>query len=62
MKARDMAPAALILNSANPIMAQGAALAEIALVDRFDIDITEAIETGETVTVDPATGLLTVDG
>ncbi len=62
MKSRDMAPAALILNSANPIMAQGAALAEIALVDRFDIDITEAIETGETVTVDPATGLLTVDG
>ncbi len=62
MKSRYMAPAALILNSANPIMAQGAALAEIALVDRFDIDITEAIETGETVTVDPATGLLTVDG
>jgi uncharacterized protein len=61
MKSRDMAPAALILNSANPIMAQGAALAGIALVDRFDIDITEAIETGETVTVDPATGLLTVD-
>lgn len=62
MKSRDMAPAALILNSANPIMAQGAALAGIALVDRFDIDITEAIESGETVTVDPATGLLSVDG
>ena len=61
MKSRDMAPAALILNSANPIMAQGAALAGIALVDRFDVDITQAIKSGETVTVDPTTGLLTVD-
>jgi hypothetical protein len=60
MKSRDMAPAALILNSANPIMAQGAALAGIALVDRFDVDITAAIENGETVAVDPASGLLTV--
>jgi predicted aconitase with swiveling domain len=62
MKSRDMAPAALILNSANPIMAQGAALAGIALVDRFDVDITAEIKSRETVTVDPATGLLTVDG
>ena len=62
MKARGMAPLALVLNSANPIMAQGAALAGVALVDRFDVDVTNAIESGETVTVDPAAGHVTVDG
>ncbi len=60
MKARDMAPAALLLNAANPIMAQGAALAELAFVDRFETDITVAIRTGDKVSVDPAAGTVTV--
>lgn len=55
-------PKALILNFANPIMAQGAAFAELPLIDRFDIDITTAIKSGEIVTVDPAKGTLTVGG
>ena len=54
------APKALILNSANPIMAQGAAFAALALIDRFEIDVTAAIRTGETVICDPAAGTLTV--
>jgi hypothetical protein len=54
------APKALILNFANPIMAQGAAFADLPLVDRFDLDITAAIRTGEAVTVVPAEGLLRV--
>lgn len=54
------APKALILNFANPIMAQGAAFADLVLIDRFDIDITAAIRSGETVRCDPAAGTLTV--
>ena len=60
MKARGMAPMALLFNSCNPIMAQGAAFADIALVDRFEVDITQAVETGDEVTVDPATGFVQV--
>jgi predicted aconitase with swiveling domain len=53
-------PKALILNFANPIMAQGAAFADLPLIDRFELDITTAIKSGETVAVDPAAGTLTV--
>ncbi len=60
MKSRDMAPAALVLNSANPIMAQGAALAALPFVDRFESDITDVIKTGDRVTVDPQAGTVTV--
>ena len=60
MKSRNMAPAALLLNAANPIMAQGAALADLALMHRFEADITDVIKTGDRVTVDPAAGTVTV--
>ena len=60
MTDRDMGPAALILNAANPIMAQGAAFANLPLVDRFDIDITSAIKTGERVAVDPSSATVKV--
>jgi predicted aconitase with swiveling domain len=60
MAARDRAPLALVLNYANPIMAQGAAHADFPLIDRFDCDITRAIRSGETITVDPAAGTVTV--
>jgi predicted aconitase with swiveling domain len=62
MAARGMAPAALLLDTANPIMAQGAAFAGLAFMDRFETAITRAIRSGETVTVDPAAGLVTVHG
>lgn len=61
MKSRDMAPAALLLNYGNPIMAQGAAFAELAFMDRFEVDITEAIRSGDHVTVDPRAGLVIID-
>jgi uncharacterized protein len=54
------APKALILNFANPIMAQGAAFADLPLIDRFDVDITGALRTGEMLSVDPATGTVSV--
>ena len=60
MMSRDMSPVALLLNTANPVIAQGAAFANLALVDRFDIDITEVIRTGDEVEVDPAEGLVIV--
>jgi len=56
MVSRGVTPKALILNFANPIMAQGAALANLAMIDRFDIDITTAIPSGARVTVVPAKG------
>jgi predicted aconitase with swiveling domain len=60
MKARGLCPAALILNFANTIMAQGAAFADLPMIDRFEVDITGAIRTGEHVIVDPDSGTLTV--
>ncbi len=60
MKARGLAPLALVLNRSNPIMAQGAAFADMALIDRFELDVTRTIPTGATVTVDPAAGLVRV--
>ena len=62
MAAREMVPVALLLNFANPIMAQGAAFGDVPLIDRFDVDITGAIRTGERVTVDPDSGTVTVHG
>jgi len=62
MKSRDMAPAALLLNASNPIMAQGAALAGLPFMDRFESDVTGAIKTGDEVTVDPAAGTVTIHG
>jgi predicted aconitase with swiveling domain len=54
MKARGVMPAALVLNRANPIMVQGAALADFTLVSGFDCDITKAIANGAEVEVDPS--------
>lgn len=54
------APKALILNFANPIMAQGAAFADLPLLDRFDTDITAVIRSGEMLQCDPSAGILRV--
>ncbi len=61
MVSRNMAPAALLLNYANPIIAQGAAFAGFPLMDRFETDIVAAIETGQRVAVDPTAGTVTVE-
>jgi len=53
MAARQMAPAALVLNVANPIMVQGAALAGLTLISGFDVDITSTIPAGATLEIDP---------
>ena len=61
MVSRGMAPRALLLNSANTILAQGAALANMAMCDRFaDGDVTTLLRTGDKLKVAPAAGLGTV--
>ena len=50
-------PKALVLNSANTILAQGAAMANMTLVDRFaDGDITQLIKIGQMIKVNPQAG------
>ena len=58
MKSRGIVPLALVLNSVNPILAQGAALGDVAMLAGFDEDITAAIPNGAEVEVNPAQGLL----
>jgi hypothetical protein len=53
MQARGVMPAALVLNRVNPIMVQGAALADFTMISGFDCDITHAIPNGAEVEVDP---------
>ena len=53
MKARGVVPAALVLNRVNPIMVQGAALADFTMISGFDCDITTAIANGAEVEIDP---------
>jgi predicted aconitase with swiveling domain len=60
MKQRGLCPKALLLNASNPIMAQGAAFAGLALIDRFEVDVTQSITTGDRVDVDPVSGTVTV--
>ena len=53
MRARGVMPTALVLNRVNPIMVQGAALADFTMISGFAIDITKAIPNGATVEFDP---------
>jgi len=57
MQSRGITPKAILSNNANTILVQGAAMADMAMCDRFvDGDITTLIKTGQMVTVDPADG------
>lgn len=60
MASRNMAPLALLLNHANPVMAQAAALARISLMDRFETDITEAVHTDDEIEIDTQKGLVRI--
>ena len=61
MKLRGVAPKAILFNNVNPILAQGAALADMAMCDRFvDGDVTHLIRTGDQVEVRPEQGLVTI--
>ena len=61
MVSRKLAPRAILFNRVNPILAQGGALANMALCDRFEEgDVTRLIQTGDRVKVQPALGLVSV--
>ena len=53
MASRGVVPLALVFNSVNPILAQGAALAGLPMLAGFDCDITAEIASGEEIEVDP---------
>jgi len=62
MTSRLVAPKAILLNQANTILVQGAALANMAMVDRFDKgDVTKLIATGDHLVVDPQAGQVDVN-
>jgi predicted aconitase with swiveling domain len=52
MASRGMAPAALVFNTVNPIMVQGAALAGFSMMSGFATDITRAVPDGAMVEID----------
>ena len=57
---RSLAPIGLVCRRANPVVAQGAALAGMALLDRLDPDPLALVQTGQWVRLTPASGLLEV--
>ena len=54
MAARGIVPLALVFNSVNPIIAQGAAFGGVTLIAGFEGDITSQIPQGATLEIDPA--------
>jgi uncharacterized protein len=54
MKSRNLYPAAIIFNTVNPILAQGAAHAGITMLAGFEGDITALIRDGAKLRLDPA--------
>jgi predicted aconitase with swiveling domain len=60
MASRGIVPKALIFNRVNPILAQGSAFGNVALVDRFAGDVTALFRTGDTLRVDPAAGIVEI--
>lgn len=61
LKKSGHAPAAIINSETEAIIATGCILAEIPLVDRLGVDPTEAIATGDRVSVDGEAGIVRVE-
>ena len=62
MQSRGIVPAAIVFNSVNPILAQGAALGDVPMLAGFDVDITAAIPDGADVEVNPSAKTITILG
>lgn len=60
MASRGVIPLALVFNSVNPILAQGAAFGEITMLAGFDAEVTAQIPNGATVEIDPAKRILRI--
>lgn len=53
MQSRGKVPLAIVFNTVNPILAQGAALGDIAMLAGFDEDVTAVVPHGAEVEIDP---------
>ena len=61
MVARGLAPKAILFDRSNTILAQGAAFAELTLVDRFEAGCpTDLIRSGDEVRIEPEKGRATI--
>ena len=60
MAARGVVPLALVLNTVNPILVQGAAFGKVTMLAGFEGDITAQVPHGATVQIDPVKRTLRV--
>jgi predicted aconitase with swiveling domain len=60
MRSRDRVPLAIVFNSVNPILVQGAAFADLPMLAGFDVDITAEVESGDEIELDPDSKTLTI--
>ena len=60
MKSRNIAPLAIIFNSVNPILVQGAAQGDISMLSGFSEDITQVLQSGQILRVDPTKKMVEV--
>ena len=60
MKSRNIAPLAIIFNSVNPILVQGAAQGDISMLSGFTEDITQVLQSGQILRVDPSKKMVEV--
>ena len=60
MASRGLMPLAIVFNTVNPILVQGAAFGNLTMLAGFDADITAAVPNGTTVEIDPANRTLRI--
>jgi len=60
MASRSKVPLAIVFNTVNPILVQGAAFGNITMLVGFDGDITALVPDGAQVELDPASKLLRI--
>lgn len=60
MASRSVVPLALVFNSVNPILVQGAAFGHLTMLAGFDEDITACVPHGAQVEIDPARKMLRI--
>lgn len=60
MASRRVIPLAIVFNTVNPILAQGAAFGGVTMLAGFDTDVTSLVPSGAEVEIDPATKTLRI--
>jgi len=60
MASRGIIPLALVFNSVNPILAQGAAFGGVTMLSGFEGDVTAQVPDGARVEIDPARRILRI--